>query len=426
MYHTDTYKISQHQEVFTTNKGYMMTIQMPKTTRPLFPMKMTWDVERGKKANVYTWFKPIESELSESWVVSEGEKMLMLGGYSYLGLNKRKEITEAAKASIDHFGTGMSGSRFLAGTTTEHTKLEQKIASLHQKDAAMVLSSGYLTNVSTIACLLGKNDYIICDRLNHASIMDGARYANAKLIRYRHNDITHLEQILEKLPADARKLVITDTVFSMSGAVANIPDIIKACKTHDAILMVDECHSMFVLGETGGGIVEYFDLNPDDIDIIMSTLSKALPASGGYIAANQKIIEYLRHESRGFIYSIALNTTAISTAIKSLEIFESERKNLIKKLHDNTAIFSNSLKGHGIDIGESKTSIIPIHIGDVMDAAIAAKKCQEEGLYIHAVFAPVVPVGKSILRASITAAHTKDDLLMASNKIAHIIQGLNH
>ena len=399
-----------------------MTIQMPKIEKPLFPRATVWDVEGVKKSGIYTWFKPIENELSESWVISEGKKMLMLGGYSYLGLNKHKEITQAAKDAIDHFGTGMSGSRFLAGTTSEHTQLEQKIASLHQKDAAMVLSSGYLTNVSTIACLLGKNDYIICDKLNHASIMDGARYANAKLIRYRHNDIIHLEQILGRLPSDARKLVITDTVFSMSGAVADIPSIIKACKAHDAILMVDECHSMFVLGETGGGIVEYFDLNPDDIDIIMSTLSKALPASGGYIAANKQIIEYLRHESRGFIYSIALNTTAISTAIKSLEIFELEKKTLIKKLHENTAIFSNALKEYGINIGESKTSIVPIHIGEIMDAAIAAKKCQEEGLYIHAVFAPVVPAGKSILRASITAAHTKEDLLMASRKIAHIIQ----
>jgi len=399
----------------------MMTIQMQKKTTPLFPMKTTWNVEKGRKAGIYTWYKAIGAEYKQSWVEVEGEKMLMLGGYSYLGLNKNKHITQAAKDSIDNFGTGMSGSRFLAGTTTTHTKLEQKIATLHQKEASMVLSSGYLTNVSTIACLVGKNDYIICDKLNHASIIDGARYANAKMIRYKHNDAAHLEQILSNLPVDTRKLVITDSVFSMSGAVADMPAIIKACKAHDAILMVDECHSMFVLGETGGGIVEYFDLNPDDIDIIMSTLSKAIPASGGYIAANEKIIDYLRHESRGFIYSIALNTTAIATAIKSLEIFESERKNLVKKLHNNTAIFSNALKGYGIDIGDSKTSIVPIQIGDAYDAACIAKRCHEEALYIHAVFPPVVPVGKSILRASITAAHTKEDLLMASKKIAHII-----
>jgi len=399
-----------------------MTAQIPKHSRPPFPMKTTWNVEEGKKANIYTWFKPIEDELAHGWVISEGEKMLMLGGYSYLGLNKRQEITQAGKDALDRFGTGMNGSRFLAGTTTEHIKLEQKIAALHQKEDAMILSSGYLTNISTIACLLGKNDYILSDKLNHASIVDGARYSNAKLIRYRHNDVDHLKHMLGGLPDDARKLVITDSVFSMSGAIADMPEIIKTCKEHDAILMVDETHSMFVLGETGGGIVEYFDLDPDDIDIIMSTLSKAIPASGGYIAANKKIIEYLRHESRGFIYSNALNTTIIAAALKSLEIFEVERENLVKTIHKNTEVFSNALKEQGIDIGESKTSIIPILVGGIIDAAIAAKKCQDEGLYIHAVVPPVVPAGESILRASITAAHTEEDLLMASQKIARIIQ----
>jgi len=411
------------KEIFIiTYKGYMMTIRMlEKTTRPLFPMKTTWNVKKGREAGIYVWFKELEAEHSESWVDVEGKKMLMLGGYSYLGLNKNKEINQASINSINDFGTGSSGSRFLVGTTSLHTKLEKEIAKLHQKEDAMVLSSGYLTNVSTIACLVGKNDYIISDKLNHASIIDGARYANAKMIRYKHNDATHLEKILSRLPADARKLVITDSVFSMNGAVADMPAIIKACKTHDAILMVDECHSMFVLGETGGGIVEYFDLDPDDIDIIMSTLSKAIPASGGYITANAKIIDYLRHESRGFIYSGATNTTSIASALKALEIFASERKSLVKKLHENTSIFSNALKGYGIDIGDSKTSIIPIHIGDAYDAACVAKRCHEEDLYIHAVFPPVVPIGKSILRASITAAHTKEDLLMASKKIADII-----
>ncbi len=399
-----------------------MTVQIPKTRKPVFPRATTWDVDGVKKSGIYTWFKPIEQELASGWVVSEGKKMLMLGGYSYLGLNKHKEISEAAKEAIDLFGTGMSGSRFLAGTTSEHTKLEQMIADFHQKEAAMVLSSGYLTNVSTIACLLGKDDYIVSDKLNHASIMDGARYSHAKLIRYKHNDIDHLEQILSRLPADARKLVITDTVFSMSGAIADMPAIIEVCKRYDAILMVDESHSTFVLGESGGGIVEYFGLNPDDIDIVMSTLSKAIPASGGYIAANKKIIEYLRHESRGFIYSGATSIVSIIAAMKSLEIFQKEGKNLVKKLHENTAVFSRALIQNGLEIGESKTSIIPIHIGDAMDAAIAAKKCQDTGLYIHAVFPPVVPPGKSILRASITAAHTREDLLMASQKIARIVQ----
>jgi len=402
-----------------------MTVHINRSI-PLFPSKTTWDIDFLRKTGVYTWFKEIQEELPNSWVKVNGERMLMLGGYSYLGLNQHPEINQAAIDSIAQFGTGMSGSRFLAGTTTLHSKLEKKLAHLHGKEDAMVLSSGYLANVSTIACLLKRNDYIICDKLNHASIMDGARYAQAKFLRYRHNDPEHLERTLSKLPHSVRKLVITDSVFSMSGAVVDLPAIIKVCKKYDAILMVDECHSMYVLGENGGGIVEYFDLDPNDIDIIMATLSKAIPASGGYLAASAKVIDYLRHESRGFIYSGALTSTLTATAVKSLEIFENERRFLVNKLHKNTSTFIDALKSYDIDVGNSKTSIVPILIGDTTDAAIAAKKCQERGLYIHAVFPPVVPVGKAILRASITASHTENDLLMAAKKIYEVMKEIKN
>lgn len=409
------------------HKGYTMTVHIKTfTPTPLFPPKTTWDIEGVKEAGIYTWFKEIQEELPNGWVKVDGQKMLMLGGYSYLGLNQNQEINQAAIDSIEKFGTGMSGSRFLAGTTTLHSELEQKIARMHGKEDAMVLSSGYLANVSTIACLLKKNDYIIGDKLNHASIMDGARYAQAKFVRYRHNDPEHLDAILGKIPHSARKLVVTDSVFSMSGTVANMPEIIKICKKHGAILMVDECHSIFVLGEKGGGIAEYFDLDPDDIDITMATLSKAIPSSGGYLAASTKIIDYLRHESRGFIYSGALTSTLTATALKSLEVFEKNRGELVKRLHENTAVFSEALRSYGIEIGHSETSIVPILIGDTTDAAIAAKKCQENGLFIHAVFPPVVPVGKAILRASITAAHKKEDLTAAAQKIYEILNELKH
>lgn len=394
-----------------------MTKKYQKNVTPQFPMEIKWDIEKAKESGIYTWFREIEQELDNGWVIAEGSKMLMLGGYSYLGLNRHPDINQAAIESIKTYGTGMSGSRFLAGTYSPHKKLEKKIASLHQKEDAMVLSSGYLANVSTISCLLGKNDYILSDKLNHASIIDGARYSSATLIRYRHNEPKSLEKHLQRLPKESRKLVITDAVFSMSGVVADLPSIIEVCKRYNAILMVDECHSMYVLGENGGGIVEYYDLNPDDIDIIMATLSKAIPASGGYIASNKKIIEYLRHESRGFIYSIALNTTAISTAIKALDIFEKSRHTLVSRLHYNTEVFKNALTQYGINTGHSQTSIVPIHVGEIFDAAIAAKKCQDAGLYIHAVVPPVVPMGKSILRASITANHQEKDLLMAAEKI---------
>lgn len=388
-----------------------------------FSWKTHWDIDYLRENDIYTWFQEIERELDKGWVVVNGKKMLMLGGYSYLGLNKNSRINQAANAAIERFGTGMSGSRFLAGTTELHTKLEKKIAKLHGKEDAMLLTSGYLTNVSTIAALVGKNDYILSDKLNHASIIDGARYSQAKLVRYKHNDPGSLEAALNKIPASAKRLVITDSVFSMSGEVVDLPEIIQVCKKHGALLMVDECHSMYVLGERGGGIVEYFGINPDDIDITMSTLSKAIPASGGYITASREIIDYLKHESRGFIYSIALSSVMTSVALEALDIFEESRGELVKKLHDNTKTFIDALRSYGVQAGEgSVTSIVPILVGDANLAALLARKCQENGLYIHAVFPPVVPPGKAILRASITAEHDTNDLLEAAEKIYQIFK----
>lgn len=396
----------------------------PNQKAPPFPPKTLWDVEGTKASGLYTWFKEISEELDNNWVVVDGKKMLMLGGYSYLGLNKKSDFIQTVKESVINYGTGMSGSRFLAGSTLVHHQLENEIAQLHQKQDAMLLTSGYLANVSTITALMGKGDYIITDKLNHASIMDGARYSNATILRYRHKDMSHCEKTLKKAPTNSRKLLITDSIFSMCGEPADIPKIIYLCKKYQTHLMVDECHSMFTLGKTGGGIVEYFNLKPNDIDIIMATLSKAIPASGGYISANQKIIDFLRHESRGFIYSVALSSLMSSIALKGLQIFNQQRSGLVAKLNDNTRYFSEHLQAYGVDIGQSVTSIIPIQIGDSHKAAIAAKKCQQQGLFIHAVYAPVVPVGKAILRASITASHQKCDLLMAARKISMIIKQL--
>lgn len=387
----------------------------------IFPPDTVWDVEGGKAAGIYTWFKEISEELDDGWVLSDNKRMLMLGGYSYLGLNNRPEINQAAIDAIQTFGTGMSGSRFLAGTTELHSQLEKKIAELHDKEGAIVYTSGYLANVSTIACLLRKNDFIICDKTNHASMIDGGRYSSAKLIRYPHNDLTRLQKILSDIPNSSRKLVIIDAIFSMSGKAADIPQIIALCKKYNAYLMVDECHSMFVLGKTGGGVAEYFNIKPDDIDITMATLSKSIPAAGGYIASSKKMINYLRHESRGFIYSIALSAAMAATALKGLEIFDSERQTLLEKLRNNTEVFKETLRSSGIQVGNSETSIIPIFVGNPMKAAVAAKICHEHDLYIHAVFPPVVPVGKAILRASITASHKKEDLVMAGKAIGAIL-----
>ncbi len=399
--------------------------QIKNNQPPPFPPDTVWDVEGGKAAGVYTWFKEISKELGDGWVLSNGRKMLMLGGYSYLGLNMRPEISQAAMDAIQRFGTGMSGSRFLAGSTELHSRLEKKIAAVHHKEDAIVYTSGYLANVSTIACLVRKRDHILCDKMNHASMVDGARYSGAKLIRYPHNNLDRLKNILSELPDSSRKLVITDAIFSMSGETADIPQIAALCKKYNAHLMVDECHSMYVLGKTGGGITEYFNIPSDDISITMATLSKSIPAAGGYIASSRKIVNYLRHESRGFIYSIALSASMAATALAGLQIFETERVELLEKLNENTELFKNTLRSSGVKVGHSVTSIVPVFVGNPIKAAVAAKICHEQDLYIHAVFPPVVPAGKAILRASITADHRKEDLVMAADTIAMIMEKLD-
>ena len=394
------------------------------TTETNFPSKISWDVEGVRSAGYFTWFKEISEELPKGRVISDGKNMLMLGGYSYLGLNKNPLINQAATEAISKYGTGMSGSRFLSGTTEIHRQLEELIASLHSKEMAICYSSGYLANVSTIISLVKSNDFVIADRLNHASIIDGCRYSRASFLRYRHNDMSHLEQLLKTCPKSSRKLVIVDAVFSMTGEPANLPDIVSVCRKYNAILMVDECHSFYVMGESGRGITEYFNMDPEDIDISMATLSKAIPGGGGYITSSKEIIDYIRYESRGFIYSIALSVVLASAALKGLEIFMKEGKCLVSKLNKNTQAFKNVLKSQNIPIGNSVTSIIPILVGDSYKAAEAAKLCQDNGLFIHAVFPPVVPKGKAILRASITSAHSESDLVDAANSIAGILKNL--
>ena len=389
-----------------------------------FPSKISWDVEGVRSAGYFTWFKEISEELPNGRVLADGKNMIMLGGYSYLGLNKNALINQAASKAISLYGTGMSGSRFLAGTTEIHNRLENMIAGLHSKEMAICYSSGYLANISTIICLVKKNDFVIADRLNHASITDGCRYSRASFLRYRHNDMSHLEQLLKSCPENSRKLVIVDAVFSMTGEPANLPDIVSVCRKYKAILMVDECHSFYVMGENGRGITEYFNMDPEDIDISMATLSKAIPGGGGYITSSKEIIDYIRYESRGFIYSISLSVVLAAASLKGLEIFMKEGKYRVSKLNKNTQVFKNVLTSQNIPIGNSVTSIIPILVGDSYKAAEAAKLCQDNGLFIHAVFPPVVPEGKAILRASITSAHTESDLVEAANIISRILKNL--
>jgi 8-amino-7-oxononanoate synthase len=349
--------------------------------------------------------------------------MLMLSGYSYLGLNKHPAIRAAAINALDRYGSGTAGSRWLAGHINLHEDLETLLAELHGTEDAVVFSSGYVANVSTITALVGQNDLVLSDKLNHASIIDGCRYSGANFQRYRYNDIDHLRQKLQQYGSKAhRRLVVVDGVFSMSGTIVDVNPIVELCREFDAALMVDECHSHFVLGENGGGIKEYFGLQSGDITIEMGTLSKAIPSDGGYIAASSDICNFLRREARGFIYSGSLSPVMIAVAIAAIKLFQQDKAELVSKISNNSHVLRSELRKYGLSTPDSPTPIVPIHVGQAEAAAAAASFCQQNNVFIHSVFPPVVPVSKSILRASVIASHREEDLKIAAAVIADAVK----
>lgn len=372
---------------------------------PLVP-KMRHDIDYYKEHDLYFYLETTEEILPNGRVrISDHGDMIMLGSYSYLGLIGHPKINAAAKAAIDQFGTGTHGVRLLAGSLTLHEELEARIAAFKQTEAAITLSSGYVTNVATISSLLRKGDTVICDKLNHASIVDGCLLAMADFVRFRHNDMAHLERRLQEAGGNGRKLVIVDGVFSMDGDIINLPEVSRLCRQYGAYLMVDEAHSLGVLGETGHGIEEYFGLPADTVDIKMGTLSKTIPAAGGYVAGNQELITFLKHEARGFIFSAAVPPPSAAAAKAAFDVIEEEPER-IKTLRTNFTHFADCLRAAGFDLLQTETAIVPIICKSTPVALQLAKYCQDRGIFVQAVVSPVVPAGQERLRACISAAHT--------------------
>lgn len=384
--------------------------QEPESERSKIPPKTFWNIEEAKRNNLYFYLKEITEIRPKGRVMVDGHgEMIMLGGYSYLGLNEHPAVREAAKHVIDQYGMGTEGSRFLAGTFSIHNQLERMIADFKKTEAAITYSSGYVANISTIGCLLRRNDIIYCDRSNHASIVDGCLFSRAHLMRYPYADLDMLEKRLKAIKANVRKLVIVDAVYSMEGTIADLPRLSAICKKYGAYLMVDEAHSVGVLGKTGTGIEEYFAMPPDTIDIKMGTLSKAIPSSGGYIAGNRELITFLKHEARGFLYTGAPAAPLIASALEAFRIIRKEPER-INELNLKATYFKTLLMEAGFDIGGTRTPIIPIIIGDFSNTARLAKYCQDNGIFIHAIHPPVVAAGTSRLRATVTYSNTYDDL----------------
>ncbi len=376
---------------------------------PLTP-EMLWPVKEFKERDLYFLLEQTDVVLPNGRVDVKGYgEMIMLGGYSYLGLIGHPKINAAAKAAVDEFGTGTYGVRLLAGTLSLHNELEDRIAKFKKAEAAITMSSGYVTNLATISSLLRKGDTVICDKLNHASIVDGCLLSMAKFVRFLHNDMDHLERRLREANPHGRKLVVADAVFSMDGDIINLPEMARLCKKYDAYLMIDEAHSVGVIGKTGHGIEEHFDMPPDTVDIKMGTLSKTIPSAGGYVAGSEELITFLKHEARAFIYSAAIPPGSAAAAKAAFDVIEEEPWR-VEKIQTNFHHFANKLKGAGFDLLRTETAIVPVVCGSLDDTANVARYCQKNGIFVQTIGAPVVPAGTSRLRACVSAAHSVEDL----------------
>ena len=371
-------------------------------------------VERiaGLQENDHYFYNQPVSELNGSArVVVRGREMLMFASYSYLGLIGHPRINEAAKAAIDKYGSGTHGVRLLAGTLDLHFELEQTIAEFKDTEAAITYSSGYATNLAVISTLVGRHDVVICDKYDHASIIDGCQLSGAELRRFRHNDMDHLEDLLKSNADRSAKLVVVDSVFSMDGDIIDLPTTVKLCKEYGAWLMVDEAHSIGVLGETGRGIEEHFGLG-NVIDVKMGTLSKTIPSVGGYIAGKEELIVLMRHASRAFIFSAAIPPAQAAAAKEAFHVISDEPE-LITRLQENSALFMGGLKQMGYDTMLSETAIVPVLCGPDETAFELTRLCQQQDIFVLPVVSPAVPAGQARLRATVTAGHTPQDIEQA-------------
>ena len=356
---------------------------------------------------IYPFYHPIETG-QDTEVILRGKKTLMFGSNSYLGLTKHPELIEAAKNALDKYGTGASGSRLMNGNLDLHEELEAKLAEFVGKEAATVFSTGFQSNLGSIAALAGRNDYILIDEKNHASIIEGTRLSFAKVIKFRHNDMEDLERRLQNLDQSRIILIVVDGIFSMEGDIAPLDKITKLADKYNASVYVDDAHSLGVLGNNGAGTSDFFGVT-DKVDIIMGTFSKSLASLGGFVAGSKDAINYLKHNARALLFSASIPPASAATVLKALEIIKREPER-IERLWQNTEYAKKLLTENGFDIGESTTPIVPIHVGDDVKTYYLATLMLQAGVYVNPVVHPAVEKGKAILRYSLMATHTKEQI----------------
>jgi len=364
------------------------------------------DARQAIEGGYYPYFIALaENEGTEA--VYQGRRLIMCGSNNYLGLTTHPKVRAAAKEAIDRYGTSCTGSRFLNGTLELHERLECELAEWVGKPAALIFSTGMQTNLGTISALVGRGDFAILDKEDHASIVDGARLSWGETRRFRHNDVADLERVLADLPADKGKLVVVDGLFSMEGDIAALPEIEPVCKRHGARLMVDDAHAMGVLGG-GHGTAAHFGMT-DQVDLIMSTFSKSFASLGGFIAGDDDVIHYIKHFARALIFSASMPASNTAAVLAALEVMREEPER-IQRLNDIAARMRTELKRLGFDIGNSATPVIPIIIGDDMLTFLTWKGLFDNGVFVNPIISPAVPAGRQLLRTSYMATHTDEQL----------------
>jgi 8-amino-7-oxononanoate synthase len=400
-------KIGRGGQTQSGGQGWMRIISK-EACMDLFDKCNTFTrAEEAMEADLYPYFTPIQ-EVWGNKVKVRNKEMVMVGSNNYLGLLDHPKVKQAAQAAIDRYGVATCGSRFLNGTLDIHVELENRLAAFMKKEAALTFSTGFQTNQGIISTLIGKGDAVLQDRMDHASIIDACRLSFGDVYKFKHNDMADLERILSSLSPDQGKLIVVDGVFSMEGDVADLPAIVKLAKKYHSRIMVDDAHGLGVMGTNGRGTCEHFGVE-DEVDIVMGTFSKSFASLGGFVAANKKVISYIKHFARALIFSASITPASVATVLATLDIIETEPDRRAR-LWEITNKMKSSFQAMGYNTGPSVTPIIPLMIFDDEKAFMLWKSLREHGIFANPVIYPAVPQGQSLIRTSYSATHTDEEL----------------
>jgi 8-amino-7-oxononanoate synthase len=377
--------------------------------------------QKAMQAGIYPYFREIQSD-QDTEVLIQGKKVLMFGSNSYLGLTNHPKVKEAAIAAIEKYGTGCAGSRFLNGTLDIHIRLEEKLADLVGTDGALCYSTGFQVNLGVVSLLAGRHDYLLLDELDHASIIEGSRLSFSKVMKFAHNDMDALECKLKLCESDKIKLIVVDGIFSMEGDIVRLPDLVTLAEKYNASIMVDDAHSLGVLGRNGSGTASHFGLT-DKVDLIMGTFSKSFASLGGFIAADKEVINYIKHNSRSLIFSASITPASAAAVLAAVEIMENEPER-ISHLWDITAYALSGFKAAGFDTGKSETPIIPLFIRDDIKALQLTMMLLDDGIFVNPVVSPAVPREDCLIRYSLMATHSREQVEISIEKITKAAKAL--